>query len=256
MRRITFVAVPSFLAALVALIPTVAFGHHPTDFQLIGTSGEGLLSGIGHPYLGIDHLVFVVAASLLLAHSGLITALRGAAILSSSVMAGVALSLLTPLGMLAGLAESLIGLSIIAVAALLFRQTAKLLIVYGALVLSGLAHGYAYGQPIIGAEATPIVWYLIGLTISHMVMIALFVGLVRKLPLLTTYKRAIALATGGVGVLITALSPAIALAHDAGGVAHVHGTDGTIVLVASATIAGLLMLGGFGVSHLRAKLTK
>ena len=52
------------LIALVALA-SPAFAHHPLGGALTGSGFEGLMSGFGHPILGPDHFVFVVAAGLL-----------------------------------------------------------------------------------------------------------------------------------------------------------------------------------------------
>ena len=62
----------------------------------------------------------------------------------------------------AGVAASLILLGV-----LLFRRSAWLtgkmaIALFG---LSGVAHGYAYGEAIIGAEATPLLAYLAGFTL-------------------------------------------------------------------------------------------
>ena len=44
-----------------ALSALPAFAHHPMGGATPSTMSEGLLSGIGHPIIGLDHLAFVVA---------------------------------------------------------------------------------------------------------------------------------------------------------------------------------------------------
>ena len=39
--------------------------HHPFGGEAPKTIAEGLLSGIGHPVIGLDHIVFVIAVGLL-----------------------------------------------------------------------------------------------------------------------------------------------------------------------------------------------
>ncbi|HJQ62151.1 MAG TPA: HupE/UreJ family protein, partial [Burkholderiales bacterium] len=44
-----------------------AHAHHAMDYRLPATLLEGLLSGLGHPVIGIDHLFFIIAAGVLAA---------------------------------------------------------------------------------------------------------------------------------------------------------------------------------------------
>ena len=39
----------------------VAIAHHPMGGNTPSTLWEGLLSGVGHPIIGFDHLAFIVA---------------------------------------------------------------------------------------------------------------------------------------------------------------------------------------------------
>ena len=50
------------LATLLAATPALA--HHPMGGEVPQTFWHGLLSGFGHPVIGIDHLAFVVAIGL------------------------------------------------------------------------------------------------------------------------------------------------------------------------------------------------
>ena len=49
----------------------------------------------------------------------------------------------------------------------------------GAFALSGVAHGYAYGESIVGAESTPLMAYLAGFTIVQLVIVLAVYGLAR-----------------------------------------------------------------------------
>ena len=44
-----------------------AFAHHPLGGEVPTTMLHGLLSGIGHPIIGFDHLAFVIAVGLIAA---------------------------------------------------------------------------------------------------------------------------------------------------------------------------------------------
>lgn len=41
-----------------------AFAHHPLNGAPMTTFADGLLSGVGHPVLGFDHLFFVIAVGV------------------------------------------------------------------------------------------------------------------------------------------------------------------------------------------------
>src|SRR5260370_4808082 len=49
------------LVAVLFLITTSAFAHHVMGGEIPSTFIEGLLSGIGHPIIGPDHLAFLLA---------------------------------------------------------------------------------------------------------------------------------------------------------------------------------------------------
>ena len=53
---------------LFAITPA-ALAHHPLGGRLPANLLEGLMSGLAHPIIGIDHFVFVMAAGLLAAFS-------------------------------------------------------------------------------------------------------------------------------------------------------------------------------------------
>ena len=58
-------AVPLLLAGTNA-----AFAHHVMGGQLPQSFGQGLLSGVGHPVIGVDHFAFVVAVGITAALAG------------------------------------------------------------------------------------------------------------------------------------------------------------------------------------------
>ena len=61
MRRRTSVAAALTIMGNVALMAPPAFAHHPTGGKLPATLWHGLLSGLGHPVIGPDHLAFLLA---------------------------------------------------------------------------------------------------------------------------------------------------------------------------------------------------
>jgi urease accessory protein len=138
-----------------------ALAHHLMGGRTPATFGEGILSGLGHPVIGLDHLAAVVAVGCLAAAHRAAYALAVAFVLA--MMAGVALHLH---GATVPGAEILVALTVIALGALMLRQ--RQMPVGAALVLFALVgaiHGYALGESIYGGEPTPLYGYLLGLAL-------------------------------------------------------------------------------------------
>jgi urease accessory protein len=143
-----------------------AQAHHAMEGRLPANALEGLISGLVHPVIGFDHLAFVVAIGLLAA-----TQRRGvwlAVAFVSAAMAGTGLHLLSwdlPV------VEIVIALSVVISGLILaVNQTVTVGLLIVLTAFSGMFHGYAYGEAIIGAEATPLVAYLAGFTLIQSVI--------------------------------------------------------------------------------------
>ena len=57
-------------AALATLIASPALAHHPLAGAPMETLSDGILSGVGHPVLGFDHLFFVIAVGIAAVFTG------------------------------------------------------------------------------------------------------------------------------------------------------------------------------------------
>lgn len=149
------------VVAVLLLIPRLAYAHDFMDGKLPQTLVQGLLSGLGHPIIGLDHAAFIIAAGFFLA---LVTSgLWGIAALIIGSLIG-ALMHLMGIGLPGG--EVGVALSVILIGALLMaRRQITLLWLVGGLALTGFLHGHAYAESIFGAEATPLVAYLIGFSL-------------------------------------------------------------------------------------------
>ena len=161
MRRILG-ALPVTLAAVLAAAPASA--HHFMDNALPGTFVEGLLSGLGHPQIGVDHAAFIIATGYFLAlvKGGM----WGVAALIAGSLLGAALHL-NGIGIVGG--EIGVALSVIVAGGLLMgRWRIELSWVIGGLALAGALHGHAYAEAIFGAEATPLRAYLVGFTLVQL----------------------------------------------------------------------------------------
>ncbi len=155
------------LAAALALTATPALAHHPLAGAPMETFTHGVLSGVGHPILGFDHLFFIIAVGIAAVFTGRsLTAPLGYV---AGMLAGVALILG---GVALPAVELVIALSLLIVGAIL--MTGRGLALPTALVLFGLLgvfHGWAFGVSLAGQEAAlgggVIVGYLIGLAVTQ-----------------------------------------------------------------------------------------
>jgi len=150
----------TLLAAAVAVAAAgPALAHHPMGGATPKTLMEGLLSGLGHPIIGIDHLAFIVGFGLLAGLSGVGVRVP---------LAFVAASLLGVLAEVAGRglpgAELIVAGSVVVVGIVMaLRARAPAMVSAAFALVAGLAHGTAFAEAVIGAETTPIVAYLAGL---------------------------------------------------------------------------------------------
>jgi urease accessory protein len=147
------------LALAAALAAEPALAHHVMGGAMPATFGQGLLSGLGHPIIGLDHLA----------------ALVGAGLVAARIRRGLALPVVFVIAMAIGVAahlarfdvpssEALVGLSVVALGAAAVagpRVPAGLAALLFA--AAGAVNGYALAESIVGAEATPLAAYLVGL---------------------------------------------------------------------------------------------
>jgi urease accessory protein len=194
-------ALTTFVAALgVYAIPAVAHAHHPMGGNTPTTFFAGFLSGLAHPVIGLDHLAMVL---LIGAYAGAsrqghtpILAFVGAALMGCLVHAG---GLDLPYAE-TSIAVSLIALGLIACAAL--RSTPA--VTASVLGLVGVLHGYAYGESIVGAEATPLIAYLLGLSVVQIAMASVSLRIAARLagPAADVSKFALPRALGAASAVV------------------------------------------------------
>ena len=136
-----------------------ASAHHVMGGRTPATFFEGMLSGLGHPVIGADHLAFLVALGVAVGifRLSLATPFLFLAAMAGGVAAHVA-------GITLPGAELIVAASVLLAGALLAVERKIPAAGWsGLFVLAGFFHGYAFGESIYGAEATPLAAYLIGL---------------------------------------------------------------------------------------------
>jgi urease accessory protein len=168
-------------AAALAIPPGAALAHHPMGGAAPATAWEGLLSGVAHPVIGLDHLAFVIAAGLLAAG----VASRGGRIALPLLFlgTGAAGTLLHLAGIGLGPVEALVAASLLGAGGLLLaKRTAPppLGALAALFAAAGLFHGHAFAEAVVGSQAGPVLAYLIGLAAIQAAIAFGAMGLARQ----------------------------------------------------------------------------
>lgn len=195
--RLALAAIP---LALLTLAVTPAQAHHAVElFHWQPTPLNGLLSGLLHPLIGPDHLLFLLALSLV--------GLRQRALWMLSLLA-VGL-----LGSWAGLvlpglpgAEVVVALSLAMVALVLLGRLPR-----GLLLPAFALHGYVLSASVLGWTVMPVAAYLLGLAISQGLLLFASLQLLARSAesLARPSRRRLALGLVGAGAVL-ALAPLLA----------------------------------------------
>ena len=197
--------------ALLLVASSAAMAHHPMGDMTPETLWQGLLSGVGHPVIGLDHLAFIIALGLFAA----IHAKTGVWLLAGFLPATAAGSLLTVSGLALPGIEPGVALSVIVMGILLLAgRSARPLTLLLLAATSGLLHGLAYGEAVVGAEPTPIAAYLVGFLVIQTAIALATQYSARSLPAFwQTQRRAassrilgIVVSTTGIAFLLHALA--------------------------------------------------
>jgi urease accessory protein len=147
--------------AAASLLAEPAFAHHVMGGRMPVTFSDGLLSGLGHPVIGLDHFAAVVAVGCLAAAHRAGSALAIGFVVA--MMAGVAVHLG---GVGVPGAEIWVALSVIALGVVMAtRRDLSATAALALFAVVGLIHGYVLGESIYGAEQTPLTAYLMGLAV-------------------------------------------------------------------------------------------
>jgi urease accessory protein len=171
LRRAAVLAVPLSLAA----VP--AFAHHVMGGRTPSTFMEGLLSGLAHPVIGLDHLAFLVAIGIVVGITGLSLLLPLAFIIAMAF--GVVMH---SQGVGVPAAEYVVAASVVLAGILLVLRVKLPEFGWTALfAVAGLFHGYALGESIYGADRSALGAYLLGLVVIQGVLTVGVALLTRRL---------------------------------------------------------------------------
>jgi urease accessory protein len=140
------------------LMASQSYAHHVSGGEVPISFVDGLLSGLAHPVIGIDHLAFLVlmGAAAIFTPRPLLTPL--AFILSTIIGCLLVAAGIQFPGIEIGVTVSVVVGGIMVLSG---RKYSSALYV-GLFSAAGVLHGGAYGAAIIGAQMQPLFAYLIG----------------------------------------------------------------------------------------------
>jgi urease accessory protein len=154
------------LVSALFLTARPAMAHHAMGGNMPSNFFEGFLSGIAHPLIGPDHLAFIVAVGLLAVSKKQGILIPIAFVISAMIGTGLHLAQLSVPGV-----ELFVSGSVLLFGILLAKKGGLNTLAIATLSgIAGLFHGYAYGEAIFGAEATPKIAYLLGFTVIQLVV--------------------------------------------------------------------------------------
>lgn len=184
-----------------------ALAHHMIGGEVPRNFLEGLLSGLAHPIIGVDHFAFILAAGLIAAKVA-----RGKTLLAVFLGASLSGCVIHLAGFTVTEANIVVAISVIGVGAFLVAdKRAHWPFLAAGFALAGAFHGYVYGETIVGAEPAPLTSYLVGLIlIQYAVAMGAFAA-ARQFENRSWLKRESAVQAAGVVVCVTGVV-ALALA--------------------------------------------
>jgi len=163
---VNFIRRATLAAPLLLLLAAPASAHHLMGGRTPSTFIEGLLSGLGHPVIGPDHLAFLVAVGVVTGLNRINLALPALFVTAMALGVGLHVSSVGIPG-----AELIVAFSALLAGILIAAGRMLSTMVWAILfAIAGLFHGYAFGESIYGAETSPLGAYLAGLVIIQSVI--------------------------------------------------------------------------------------
>lgn len=155
----------SFMLSGFMLAASPALAHHAMGGATPRTLWEGFASGIAHPVIGPDHFMFVVLAAVIFSF-----ARAPWPLITTLIASAIAGTVLRVLPMEIPFAEAVVALTLVAAGAIVLyralsgadRDVTRLA---GIVALAGIAHGFAWGESVVGTDAPVLGSYLVGLAI-------------------------------------------------------------------------------------------
>jgi urease accessory protein len=171
-----------------------AGAHHVMEGRAPETLADQLLSGVAHPLIGLDHVASLLVMGLIISLSTQRLAMLSTYLLA--IVAGVALHVAQ---IDVSWAELGIGVSVALLGGGLAGLVSKPGVVALLFMLTGIFHGYAYGETVGRVEPSYIVAYLLGLTLIQGVVAVSVARVARRLKEKQPARTVAALRASGLG---------------------------------------------------------
>jgi urease accessory protein len=182
MNKLITHSIATFTSLIAIVLAGSAQAHHPMGGQLPSSALEGLVSGIAHPIIGLDHLLFVASIALLAVLSG-----------ASLFKMMIAFTISSLSGLLLHVnainlpsVELIIAVSVMLAGLVIIKQFSGQMVAGVLVAGAGLFHGFAYGEAIYGSPAGAVSAYFIGI---GFVQCAIAVGVFKAAQLLLAGTR-------------------------------------------------------------------
>jgi urease accessory protein len=190
-------------ALLLALVAGTAQAHHLMDGQAPVTLMQGLLSGLAHPLIEGDHLLFLLGGAALVAVAHVPVG-RGVQLLGAFAVAGSVGTAIHATGVSLPWTGTGVAVSLLVLAVALLRVSPGGLALLVIAVAGGMLHGYEYGESIAGAATMPALAYATGLLLIQALTLCLVHGgwsrVIERSPVWRpSARRALALVIGLAG---------------------------------------------------------
>lgn len=179
-----------------------ALAHHPLEGKLPSTLAEGLLSGLAHPIIGLDHLLFIISIALIAAWS----AVRLSNLLLSFTIAVLAGITLISQELTLPSVETFIAVSVLLAGLYIIAKPDSQLMANLFSAGAGLFHGLAYGEAIYGAPVISMAAYVIAIGLIQCVIAgAVFWGSLKLSGNSQNFSKYVTHTSGGVIAILGTL---------------------------------------------------
>ncbi len=188
-------------AAMMLFMATEANAHHAMDGQTPVTFAQGFISGIAHPVIGLDHFIFLLIAAVLAFTLSGVARYVVPLLFVAATLGGTVFHLAD--GNIP-FAETLVALSVLGAGIIAVTRKSLGAVFLGAVfAVSGVFHGYAYGEAIVGAETGPLLAYLIGFSVIQYLIIGAVIRAFALQATMTRLGSSLAILSGGLFMLLS-----------------------------------------------------
>jgi urease accessory protein len=180
------------ILTLAVLMAAPAFAHP-------GHDATGFAAGLLHPLFGLDHILAMVAVGLWAALRGGLATVAWPAAFVGAMLAGFSLA---QFGFVAPALETMIAASVIGLGAILMLGLgAQIVLGCAVIAASGLVHGFAHGQEVVGSVPAFAIGFAVATSLLHSAGLALGLAATRLSSALPLRIAGAGIALAGVAII-------------------------------------------------------